>query len=192
MVLVTKRRDTRFCSLPCRQRAYRQRKADAARPRKAHQRLIREQLAAGDDTCRPIPDIGTAIVPPITTAEAASIILPYEGLGAMPALVRHCFGIFFDDRLGGAVVYGDEYGENLSVWDHYGFSGRIIALQRGACVHWAHPHAASKLIRRSMKLLPERYKVVTATVDADAGEIGTKAHLRSRTKSCRSSIFWTM
>ena len=68
---------------------------------------------------------------------------------------------------------GDEYAENLGVWRRYGFDGRIIALQRGACCHWAHPHAASKLIRRSMDLLPDRYTVVTATVDAEAGEIGT-------------------
>ena len=44
---------------------------------------------------------------------------------------------------------------------------------RGACLHWAHPHSASKLIRGSMNLLPARYQVVTATVDAAAGEIGT-------------------
>jgi hypothetical protein len=40
IVLVQKRRDTRFCSLACRQRAYRQRKAAEAKPSKAHQRLI--------------------------------------------------------------------------------------------------------------------------------------------------------
>jgi hypothetical protein len=91
----------------------------------------------------------------------------------MPAVSRYCFGIFFGDRLGGAVVYGDEYGENLGVWNKFGFNGRIIALTRGCCLHWAHPHAASKLIRRSMDLLPERYKVITATVDGSAGEIGT-------------------
>ena len=72
-----------------------------------------------------------------------------------------------------SVVYGDEYGENLGVWNKFGFDGRIIALTRGCCLHWAHPHAASKLIRRSMDLLPERYKVITATVDGSAGEIGT-------------------
>src|SRR5262249_23603123 len=56
---------------------------------------------------------------------------------------------------------------------------KIIALLRGACARWAHPHAASKLVRCSMRLLPEKYKVVTATVDGDAGrgwhhlEVGT-------------------
>ena len=110
---------------------------------------------------------------PVTLAEAKSLILPYEWLGNMPAVSRYAFGIFFDGKLGGAVVYGDEYASNLGVWDRYGYSGKIIALLRGACAHWAHPHAASKLIRRSMDLLPERYKVITATVDAGAGEVGT-------------------
>ena len=53
----------------------------------------------------------------------------------MPAVSRYCFGIFFGDRLGGAVVYGDEYGENLGVWNKFGFDGRIIALTRGCCLH---------------------------------------------------------
>ena len=85
------------------------------------------------------------------------------------ALLRH----FLRGRLGGAVVFGPEDSENLGIWDKYGYTGKIIALKRGACVHWAHPHAASKLIRRSMDLLPARYQVITATVDAAAGEIGT-------------------
>jgi hypothetical protein len=124
--------------------------------------------------------IRTALVRPITIAEAKAIIVQYEWLGTLPAVTRHCYGIFFDGELGGAVVYGDEYGENLGVWDRYGYSGRIIALLRGACLPWAHPHAASKLIRRSMDLLPERYRVVTATVDALAGE----PNLNSKTGCC--------
>jgi hypothetical protein len=91
----------------------------------------------------------------------------------MPAVVRFCYGIFFSGCCGGAVVYGDEYAENLGVWDKYDYSGKIIALLRGACTHWSHPHSASKLIRRSMDLLPQRYHVITATVDSTAGEIGT-------------------
>jgi hypothetical protein len=105
------------------------------------------------------------------TAEA--IILKYEWLGTMPAIVRYCYGIFFDGCCGGVVVYGDEYAENLGVWDKYGFTGKIICLARGACVHWAPPHAGSKLIRRSLGLLPIHYKIVTCTTDHEAGEVGT-------------------
>jgi hypothetical protein len=139
IVLVQKRRDARYCSPACRQRAYRKRKtAAAAKPTKAHQRVIRERLAVTNTAPAIDIDIGKAIVRPITTAEAAAIIMQYEWLGSMPAAVRHCYGIFFDGELGGAAVYGDEYGENLNVWRRYGFAGKIIALKRGACSHWAH------------------------------------------------------
>jgi hypothetical protein len=53
--------------------------------------------------------------------------------------------IFFGERCGGAVIYGDEYAENRGVSDRYGFGGKIIGLLRGACLPWAHPHSASKL-----------------------------------------------
>ena len=172
---ITRRADALYCSTRCRQHGYRQRRAAAATamPRKAHQRVIRERLAAADPNGGRSLDISKATVRPITTAEAKAIIEQYEWLGTMPAVSRYCFGLFFDGRCGGAVVFGDEYGANLDVWRRYGFDGKLIALLRGACVHWAHPHSASKLIRRSMDLLPQKYAVVTATVDANAGEIGT-------------------
>lgn len=118
-------------------------------------------------------DIGRAIVRPVTIPAARRVIERYEWLGTMPAIIWHCYGIYFGDALGGVVTYGPDYGENLGVWDKYGFTGKIVLLSRGACVHWAHEHSASKLIRRSMRLLPAKYEVVTATVDADAGEVGT-------------------
>ena len=121
-------------------------------PAKAHQRLVRERLAAAAAGRRRLSvDIATAEVRPISFAQAREIIARYEWLGTMPAVTRYCFGIFFAGRLDGAVVYGDEYGENLGIWDRFGYTGKIIALLRGACVHWAHKHAASKLIRGSMK-----------------------------------------
>jgi hypothetical protein len=164
------RADSRFCSARCRQKDYRRRKATAGKsPQKAHQRIIRERLAAKSPESAAV-DIRGAQVRPITLAEARALIEVYE---PMSAVSRFAFGIFFDRRCGGAVVYGDEYTENLGVWDRYGYRGKIIALLRGACEPWAHPHSGSKLIRRSMRLLPEQYRVVTATVDALANEIGT-------------------
>ncbi|MBS1828801.1 MAG: hypothetical protein JST93_26095 [Acidobacteria bacterium] len=137
---------------------------------KAHQRFIREQLAATEPTYT--ADIGTAVVTEITPSQAKDIIEKYEWLKTMPAFVLHCYGIFFDGICGGVVVYSVDYGENLA-WSKFGWQGKIICLSRGACVHWAHPHSASKLIRTSMRMLPEKYKVVTCTVDAEAGEVGT-------------------
>ncbi len=159
---------------------------------KAHQRIIRERKeseAAGENLFGAWwedidVDISKAEVRETDRATAESIILEYEWLGCMPAVVWHMFGIFFDGNCAGVVCYGPEYSENLGKigrergvkgadWSKYGFEGKMILLSRGACVHWAHPHAGSALIRRSMKLLPEKYEVVTATVDEAAGEVGT-------------------
>jgi hypothetical protein len=157
-----------FCSPACRQSAYRARKA-AAMP--AHQHQVRLRLAAADGISIDVPDIGTAVVREISRAEAMPFIKPHE---CMAAVSLFHFGIFFGERLGGVVVFGPEYGENLGIWDRYGYTGKIITLQRGASAHWAHPHSASKLIRRAMRLLPAKYRVITASVDPPlAGEIGT-------------------
>lgn len=146
----------------------------------AWQRRVREERAITDrdnlfgawwedlDT-----DIKKATVRAIDQSTATSLIEQYEWMGRMPAIVSHCFGIYFDGALGGCVVYSPEYGENLGIWDRYGWTGKIVLLSRGACVHWAHPHAASKLIASSMRMLPAHLEVVTATVDDLAGEVGT-------------------
>jgi hypothetical protein len=162
------RADARYCCAACRQAAYRKRKA--AKPQKAYQRVIKDQSA---ETATSTLDIGRAAVRPISLAQARALVAPFELLRPLPAVCRFAFGIFFDDRCGGAVVYGAEYGANLDVWARYGFDGKIVALVRGACAPWAHPHSASKLIRRSMALLPGCFKVITATVDPAAGEIGS-------------------
>lgn len=144
---------------------------------KAHQRKIREQQARNDSPFALWHEVDTSIqngiVREISFDEASPIILKYEWLGKMRAGMLHAFGIFFDSVIGGVVIYANDYSENLGTWDGYGYTGKIICLARGACVHWAHEHTGSKLIRQSMKMLPEKYKVVTATCDEAAGEIGT-------------------
>ena len=150
--------------------------------KKAHQRIIREQKATESDLQADMfsdfwrdidTDIKKSVVREVDYGTAKNIIEEYEWLQCMPAISWYYYGIFFDDICAGVVVYGQEYGENLGLWDKYDYTGKIILLARGACVHWAHPHSASKLISQSIKLLPEKYKVITATVDELAGEIGT-------------------
>jgi len=115
-----------------------------------------------------------AIVREIDIVTAKAVIEDYEWLRCMPAVIWHCYGIYFDNRAcGGAVVFGPEYSENLGVWDKYGYTDKLILLSRGACAHWTPRNTASYLISRAVKLLPRKYKVVTATVDSLAGEIGT-------------------
>ncbi len=148
---------------------------------KAHQRIIRERRASEDSDADLFGRWWRGIDARIENAEirevsydtAWAIIEKYEWLGSMPGMIWHCYGIFFSGCCGGVVVYGPEYAENLGVWNKYGYTGKIIALLRGACVHWANPNAASHLIRGSMRLLPAKYQIITCTTDRTAGEIGT-------------------
>jgi len=146
----------------------------------AHQKLIKDKMAKQDswnlfgkwwDNIN--TDIKKSEVKPIDYKTASNVIQKYEWLQCMPAMVKYCFGIYFEGNLGGVVVYSVEYSENLGHWDKYDYTNKMILLSRGACVHWSHPHSASKLITQSMKMLPDKYKIVTATVDEQAGEIGT-------------------
>lgn len=148
---------------------------------KAHQRTVREQResVAGKDNLfgewwRIIDtDISKAVVKKVNYNTAKAVIEEYEWLKCMPLVSLFCYGIYFEGNCGGVVVYSPEYAENLGVWDKYGFTGKMLLLSRGACVHWAPPNSASKLIRGSMRLLPPQYEVITATVDPLAGEVGT-------------------
>jgi hypothetical protein len=49
----------------------------------------------------------------------------------------------------------------------------MLLLSRGVCLHWTPKNTGSKLIMSSIKLLPEKYEVITCTTDHLAGEVGT-------------------
>jgi len=118
-------------------------------------------------------NLKNAVIKEIDMRSAAKIIVEYEWLGCMPAINLFAYGIFFDGICGGVVVFGQEYAENLGVWDKYDYTGKIILLSRGVCLHWTPINTNSKLIMGAIKMLPDKYKIVTATTDHLAGEIGT-------------------
>lgn len=99
-------------------------------------------------------------VRPVSYNTAKKIIEEYEWLGCMPAISTYYFGIFFKDLSGGSevcggvVVFGTEYAENLGKFDQYGFTGKMILLARGVCLHWTPKNTNSHLIMESIKLLP--------------------------------------
>ena len=146
----------------------------------AHQKIIRDKKAETDKSNlfgeywnNLDLDLKKAVVKEIDLHSAAKMIIEYEWLGCMPAVNFYDFGIFFDGVCGGVVVYGQEYIENLGRWDKYDYTGKIILLSRGVCIHWTPINTASKLIMSSIKMLPKKYKVITCTTDHLAGEIGT-------------------
>ena len=85
------------------------------------------------------------------------------------------FGIYFDGHCAGVVCYG--YFQAMQGYEKFvgkDYTDNGIQLSRGACVHWAHPHSASKLIGKSLQhLKKEGYKYAVAFSDPEAGEIGT-------------------
>lgn len=146
----------------------------------AHQKIIRDKKAITDKNNlfgaywdNIDLDLKKAIVREIDLTTAAIIIKEYEWLGCMPAVNFYAYGIYFDGICGGVVVFGQEYTENLGVWDKYNYTGKILLLSRGVCLHWTPTNTNSKLIMSAIKMLPEKYKIITATTDHLAGEIGT-------------------
>lgn len=145
---------------------------------KAHQKLVREQKAEVEGKGLRFwenlnLDLKNAVVKPIDRSIAKHIVEEYEWMGNLAAVNFFYFGIFFDGVCGGVVVFGQEYIENLGRWDKYDFTGKIILLNRGVCLHWTPINTGSKLIAEAMNQLPAQYEVVTCTTDHLAGEIGT-------------------
>jgi len=108
---------------------------------------------------------------------AEKIILEYEWLKSMPhaGSIQVCYGIFFGNFCGGVLVFG--YATTpLRNFPQFNFRGEVFVLHRGACCWWTPRNTASYFITQSLKLLKKDYleiKIITATVDPVAGEMGT-------------------
>lgn len=124
-------------------------------------------------------DLNNTTIKRIDKLTATNVILEYEWLHSMPFANKYFFGIFFNvnniEYLGGVLVFGNEYSENTGVWNKYGFEKNMLLLSRGVCLWWTPKNTASFFISRVCKWLKNNtdYKVITATVDPAAGEIGT-------------------
>jgi len=143
---------------------------------KAHQRVIRETEADAPSLLGQWwNDVDTSLsvasVKEISSQKAAEVILRYEWLGSMPQAITRCFGFYHDGVLAGACVFAEKPGSNLGSDKTSQVPPDALYLARGACVHWAHPHAASWFISRVGKLLSPC--VILAYSDPAAGEVGT-------------------
>ena len=146
---------------------------------KAHQRIIRDREAQIPD---PLIDekralarsLQNAVVREIGRSEAEQIILRYEWLGNM-GTTDFQFGLYFGEHLAGVVCFGRTAGTKTakSVCGKE-YAHQVKVLNRGACVHWAHPHSASFLITHACRLMSWKgYHIFVAYSDPSAGEIGT-------------------
>jgi hypothetical protein len=140
----------------------------------AHQRLIREAEAIRDP-CPVMATLDGCTVARIGVAEARPMIARYEWLGTMPRAPVAFYGLRTPiGELAGVVAFG--YGGGNASADLCGTEWRqqAICLQRGACTHWAHPHAASFLIARACRLAAKDFGwlIFFAYADPKAGERG--------------------
>lgn len=110
---------------------------------------------------------------------ASDIVVEYEWLHSMPFANKYFFGIYFkiheNEYLGGVLVFGNEYSENTGNWDKYGYTNKLLLLSRGVCLWWTPKNTASYFISKALKWIKNntQYKIITATVDPAAGEVGT-------------------
>jgi hypothetical protein len=124
-------------------------------------------------------NLDNATIKLISKKEASEIIIEYEWLKKMPGFSKYYFGLFFNindiEYLGGVLVYSPEYSLNTGVWDKYSFTDKLLLLSRGVCLWWTPKNTASYFISRANKWIKENthYRIITATVDPMAGEIGT-------------------
>jgi group I intron endonuclease len=149
----------------------------------AHQYKIREEKEEKEINDIPFElskvCLKNTLVKQISKKEATEIVLEYEWLKKMPAFSMYYFGIFFiiDEKeyLGGVLVYSPEYSLNTGVWDKFGFSDKILLLSRGVCLWWTPKNTASFFITKANNWIKNntKYRIITATVDPMAGEIGT-------------------
>ncbi len=150
---------------------------------KAYQRKIRDKEAQRNP--RPVVGLENATVVEISYEKAKELILKYEWLGNMGSTERS-FGLILDGELAGAVCFGKTAGTDTAKsicgedWAQF-----VVTLCRGACAHWASPHAASYLISAACRQMANSARttksgrvflpayVFVAYSDTDAGEIGT-------------------
>lgn len=144
---------------------------------KANQRISREREAAagggllGEWWTDVNTDLTAATVTEIDQTKAAEIVLRYCHPATMPQAVTRCFGFFHDGVLAGACVFAERPGSNLLSHATSDVPADALYLARGACVHWAHPHAASWFLTRVGRLLAPCS--IIAYSDPATGEVGT-------------------
>lgn len=141
---------------------------------KAHQRVIREREAATEPR-KQMTSMRGCWVEPISREEAEAIILRYEWLGTLGRAVA-TYGLRAPGgELIGTAVFG--WPSAVESRDICGKENRELAicLERGACVHFAPPNAASFLISHACRMAAKDrgWRIFYAYADPEAGEIGT-------------------
>lgn len=139
-----------------------------------YQREIREHEAAMDSRA---PDtVLDYVITEIDAAEADNFIMRYEWLQTVGHPKARYGARNARGELAAVALFG--LPAQTTAGDHLcgpEFGQFAIALERGACAHWAHPHTASWFIPRvcSQAARDHGWRIFFAYGDPEAGEIGT-------------------
>ena len=137
----------------------------------AHQRQIRDREAATDP--RPVDTVIDYTVVAVRPNEAKEFILRYEWLGTVGRPQAHYGARNAAGELAAVALFGlPTNGGDLCGKQYRQYT---IALERGACAHWAYPHTASWFIPKAcaMAARDRGWNIFYAYADEAAGEIGT-------------------
>jgi hypothetical protein len=94
----------------------------------------------------------------------------------MPTICLATYGLIAPwDELAGVACFGPGPGRSSNDLCGPELRQYAVALERGACVHWAHEHAGSFLVSRACALAHKDHgwRIFYAYADVTAGEIGT-------------------
>jgi hypothetical protein len=135
----------------------------------AHQRRIREEMAVANPRPAALSLDGYA-VETISRADATPIIMHYEWLRSVGKTYIFVGLISPSREIEGVACFG--HGPSGSIRNIIG--SPALCLERGACVHYAPPNAASFLIAAACKLVYRIHGVARffAYADPMAGEYG--------------------
>lgn len=155
---VAARSDAKTCSNKCRMALSRRKR----NPTRCHQKIKRDEEARASP--RPQDTVIDYRIEAIGAREAADFIKRYEFLGTVGRSLARYGARNAKGELAAVAVFGTPSK----------LADDIIVLERGACAHWAHPHAASWFIPRAVKLAAadHGWKIFFAYADPSAGEIG--------------------
>jgi len=142
-------------------------------PKKCYQRELRERNAALSPRIQMDRFVNPRVIE-IPSDMAKPIIYKYEWLGTMGRSV-HCVGLFEGWELMGVACFGWPGSPESRDICGREFREKAIALERGACVHYAPRNAGSYLVSHATKLisLKHGYNIFYAYSDESAGEVGT-------------------
>lgn len=141
----------------------------------AYQKQLRDRYRSEGLPSVPHLDLKRAEVHPVSRRLATQIILKYEWLGTMAPTTHH-YGLFFGNWCAGVCCVSLSTGGNRNVAREFGLvQAEVAYLARGAMVHWAPPHANSKLVAWTCRRVARdtSAKLIIAYADTDAGEVGT-------------------